>query len=392
MNGSIRKRSKNTWELTVEVGRDAGGKRKRKYLNVKGTKAQAQQKLRELLTSLDKGMPVDTSKISLGEFLGRWLQDYVAIKTEASTADGYRIIVECHLIPALGHVPLTKLQPADLQEYYKKALAEGRRDGKGGLSARTVHHHHRVLSEALKHAVKWQLIHRNVADAVDSPKPGRYEPVILSPAEVDRLLCSAQAHRAPYYELIYTAIHTGMRRGELLGLRWGDIDLDMATISVVRTLQRVKGEFILKEPKTAKGRRDIALTTDLAILLRGYKTHCEEQRRILGLRFDDTELVLAHYDGSPLDPGTVSHISKKIVKRAGLESRFHDNRHAFATLMMSFGVNPKVVSEMLGHSTIATTMDIYSHVPLDLQRDAVRALQEGLKRHQIQEKAASFQP
>ena len=387
MNGSIRRRSKNSWELTIDQGRDADGKRLRKFVNVKGTKTQAQQKLRKLLTSVDNGMSLDTSKVTLGEFLARWMEDYVAIKTAPSTANGYRMIVMCHLIPALGNVPLAKLQPADVQAYYKKALAKGRRDGKGGLSARTVHHHHRVLSEALKHAVKWELIHRNVADAVDPPKPSRYEAVILNPPEVDQLLVAAQAHGAPYYELIYTAIYTGMRRGELLGLKWHDVDLDMATLSVVRTLQRVRGEFILKEPKTSRSRRDIALTPDLAILLRGYKRHQEEQRTSLGLPFDDMDLVFAHSDGSPLDPGTVSHTSKKIVKKAGLESRLHDNRHAFATLMMSFGVNPKVVGEMLGHSTIATTMDIYSHVPLGLQRDAARTLQEGLKKSQDREKS-----
>jgi len=165
----------------------------------------------------------------------------------------------------------------------------------------------------------------------------------------------------------------------------------MATLSVVRTLQRVRGEFILKEPKTSRSRRDIALTPDLAILIRGYKRHQEEQRTLLGLPFDDMDLVFAHSDGSPLDPGTVSHTSKKIVKKAGLESRLHDNRHAFATLMMSFGVNPKVVGEMLGHSTIATTMDIYSHVPLGLQRDAARTLQEGLKKYQDREKSTPLE-
>ena len=391
MNGSIRRRSKNSWELTIDQGRDADGKRLRKFVNVKGTKTQAQQKLRKLLTSVDNGMSLDTSKVTLGEFLARWMEDYVAIKTAPSTANGYRMIVMCHLIPALGNVPLAKLQPADVQAYYKKALAKGRRDGKGGLSARTVHHHHRVLSEALKHAVKWQLIHRNVADAVDPPKPSRYEAVILNPPEVGQLLVAAQAHGAPYYELIYTAIYTGMMRGELLGLKWHEVDLDMATLSVVRTLQRVRGEFILKEPKTSRSRRDIALTPDLAILLRGYKRHQEEQRTLLGLPFDDMDLVFAHSDGSPLDPGTVSHTSKKIVTKAGLESRLHDNRHAFATLMMSFGVNPKVVGEMLGHSTIATTMDIYSHVPLGLQRDAARTLQEGLKKYQNPEKSTPFE-
>ena len=206
MNGSIRKRSERSWEFTIDLGRDASGKRCRKLVSVRGTKARAQQKLRELLISADQGMSLDISKVTLGQFLGRWLQDYVAIKTAPSTADGYRIIVECHLIPALGNIPLAQLHPADLQAYYKKALAEGRRDGKGGLSARTVHHHHRVLSEALKHAVKWQVIHRNVADAVDAPRPGRYEAVILNPEEVDQLLAAAQGHGAPYYELIFTGI------------------------------------------------------------------------------------------------------------------------------------------------------------------------------------------
>jgi len=380
MNGSIRRRSKNSWELSIDLGRDPEGKRKRKFVNIKGTKKLAEQRLRELLTTLDKGMPLDVSKATVGEFLEHWLTDYVDVNTARSTADGYRTIIKCHLLPALGTIPLIKLQPAHLQKYYKQALTDGRRDGKGGLAPRTVQHHHRVLSEALKHAVKWEWIPRNVADAVGSPRPGRYEPVMLNPEQVEQLLAVAQAHGSPYYELIYTAIYTGMRRGELLGLRWLDVELDMAVLSVVQTLQRVGGEFIQKEPKNARSRRDIALTPDLAILLRGYKVQVEEQRMYLGLPFQDTALVFAHHDGSPLDPSTVSHTSKKIVRRAGLESRLHDDRHAFATLMMSFDVNPKVVSEMLGHSTIATTMDIYSHVPLGLQKEAALILQEGLKR------------
>ena len=387
MNGSIRKRGEKSWELAIDLGREADGKRKRKFVNIKGTKAEAQKKLRELLTSLDKGMPLDISKATVGEFLGRWSQDYVSTNTAPSTADGYNFILRCHLIPALGNISLTRLLPHHLQEYYTKALTTGRRDGKSGLSPRTVQHHHRVLSEALSHAVKWGLIARNVADAVDPPRPGRYEPVMLNPEEVEQLLAVAQAHGSPYYELIYTAIYTGMRRGELLGLRWRDVDSDMAVLSVVQTLQRVGGEFILKEPKNARSRRNIALTPDLAILLRGYKVQVEEQRRYLGLPFQDTALVFAHHDGSPLDPSTVSHTSKKIVRRAGLESRLHDDRHAFATLMMSFGVNPKVVSEMLGHPTIATTMDIYSHVPLGLQKEAALTLQEGLKKRKAQDQS-----
>jgi integrase len=246
-----------------------------------------------------------------------------------------------------------------------------------------VHHHHWVLSAALKYARRKRLVTENVLEEVDPPKPTRYEPVMLNPKEVERLVSAAQEYGSPYYQMIYTAIYSGLRRGELLGLRWRDVNLDLATLMEVQTLQRVKGEFILKEPKTAKSRRNLALTPNLAILLRQHRDQQEEQRALLGFHFVDTDLAFSHFDGSPLDPSTVSHTCKKIVTRAGLESRLHDNRHAFATLMMSFGVNPKVVSEMLGHSTIATTMDTYSHVSLGLQRDAAKALQNGMEKYRM---------
>ena len=163
MNGSIRSRGKGTWELTVDLGRDANGKRRRKFVNVKGTKSKAQQTLRALLTSLDKGMPMETSNATTREFLEWWMRVYVATNTAPSTADGYGFIVRCHLIPQLGGIRLKKLLPAHLQEYYANALIQGRRDGKGGLSARTVQHHHRVLSEALSYAVKKGWVATNVA-------------------------------------------------------------------------------------------------------------------------------------------------------------------------------------------------------------------------------------
>ena len=384
MTGSIRRRSKNSWELAIDLGRDAGGKRKRKFVSVKGTKAQAQKKLRELLTTLDKGKNIESSIITVGELLEVWLEE-ISTQKGPSTVDGYRTIVTAHLIPALGSIRLAKLNALHIEQYYKKALSEGRRDGKGGLSARTVHHHHWLLSGALKFARRKKLVSNNVIEEVNPPKPSRYEPVMLNPEEVEHLLASAKEYGPPYYQLMYAAVYTGMRRGELLGLRWRDVDVDLATLNVVQNLQRVGGKFIVKEPKTPRSRRNLALTPDLAILLRQYKAHQEGQLASLGLSFEDTHLVFSHYDGSPLDPSTVSHTCKKIVKRAGLESRFHDNRHAFATLMMSFGVNPKVVSEMLGHSTIATTMDTYSHVSLDLQREAAQVLQDGLKKYQAPE-------
>jgi len=186
MNGSIRRRSKDSWELTIDLGKDATGKRLRKFVAVKGTKVLAQQKLREILASLDKGLLVDASKVTVGGFLDRWMRDYVATNTSPSTEDGYGFIVRCHLSPNLGHITLSNLQPSHLQEYYAKALVDGRRDGKGGLSPRTVQHHHRVLAEALNHEVKWGLVARNVATAVDPPRPVHKEIVNSSPADIQQ--------------------------------------------------------------------------------------------------------------------------------------------------------------------------------------------------------------
>jgi len=379
VNGSIRQRSKGTWELTIDMGKDGHGKRRRKFVNVKGTKGVAQQKLRELLSSLDKGIPLDNSKATVREFLERWMRDYVCTNTAPSTADGYGFIVRCHLIPQLGGVHLKKLQPAHLQEYYAKALTQGRRDGKGGLSARTVQHHHRVLSEALSHAVKWGLIARNVADAVDPPKPSRPEMAILSPADVDRLLDVAE--ETPYDALIFAALYSGLRRGELLGLKWQDIDLLMATISVTKSLQRLYGgAFSVREPKSARSRRLVPMPPSLAISMRRHKALQEAQKTLLGLALQENDFVFAHLDGSPLDPSTVSHGFKKIARKAGLtNTRFHDLRHAHASLMLLTGADPKVISERLGHSSIAITMDIYAHVLPGLQEEAAIRFEEALK-------------
>ncbi len=275
-----------------------------------------------------------------------------------------------YVAPALGRVPLCQLQPQHLENYYAKALSQGRLDGKGGLSAQTVLHHHRLLSQALSHAVKQGLLVRNVAEAVVPPRPGRSQMATLFPEDVSRFLGAAR--RTPYYVLFYAALYTGMRRGELLGLRWHDIDLGRASISVVQTLYRLSGgEYLIKEPKSPHSRRSVALSPSLAELLRQYHAEQEAQKALLGKTLAGDDLVFAHPDGSPLDPSTITHAFGKLIHKAGLPHvRFHDLRHTHATLMLKAGVRPKIVSEWLGLANIGITLDTYSHVVPGLQEAA----------------------
>ncbi len=238
-----------------------------------------------------------------------------------------------------------------------------------------------MLSEALNHAVKWGMLSRNVAQAVDPPRPARAEVNILAPERIQSLLDEALGLEAasglPYQVLVFAALHTGMRKGELLGLRWSDVDLDMANISVNHSLQILRGgTLLLREPKTGRSRRTVAMTPSLAVRLHDHRIAQAALRTLLGSVLHDDDFVFSHPDGSAFDPNTVSPAFAKIARRAGLKLRFHDLRHAHATLMLKSGIHPKIVSERLGHATVAFTLDTYSHVVPGLQEAAARTFDE----------------
>ena len=209
MRGSIRRRSNNSWELTIELDRDPQGKRKRKFVNVKGKKADAERRLRALITRLEGGLPLDSSKVTVAEFLEGWLRDYAETNTSPRTVQGYRGVINRYLSPQFGGVTLSKLTPQHVQGLYSKMLGRG-------LSARTTLHAHRILREALGHAVKWGLLVRNVCDAVDPPRPVRKEMASLDSDQIQRLLDVGSTSR--YGPVFFLALYTGMRRSELLGL------------------------------------------------------------------------------------------------------------------------------------------------------------------------------
>jgi len=381
MKGHIRQRSKGSWTIWVDLGRDPEtGKRKQQTLTVRGSKKDAERELRAILSRTEGGAYIRLTKMTVGEYLETWLRDYVSTNTAPSTADGYSDIVRTHLIPELGRFPLTALQPLHVQAYYSRMLRCGRRDGKGGLSAQTVKHHHRVLYEALKHAVKHGLLIRNVGEAVDPPRPDSKEMITLDMDDVHTLLDAA--HDTPYYMLFYTALYTGLRRSELLGLRWKDVELDLATLSVVQTLHYVPGKgYIFREPKTKRSRRLVDLSPSLVLLLREHRANHELEKKLFGCSVIPDDLVFSYPDGTPLPPNSITKAFHKLAKSLGMPGmRLHDLRHTHATLMLRQGVHPKVVSERLGHSSVAITLDTYSHVMPGIQAAAAQRFDEGLQR------------
>lgn len=369
MRGHIRKRGKS-WAVVIDVGRDEGGRRRQRWHGGYPTRKAAQEALTGLLGRVQRGEYVEPSKRMLAVFLAEWL-DSMRATVRPSTWAAYKMLAEVHIIPALGTVPLQRLTAAQLNALYADLLAGGRCDGKGGLSPRTVRYVHVTLHRALGEAVKWGLLTRNVADASTPPRQTKGRELRVWSAE--ELRAFLEATRSDFYHaLLYLASMTGMRRGEVLGLSWGSLDLAGGRLSVSRTLIAVKGQPTFSTPKTAKGRRSVALDPATVGVLRAHRTRVLEDRLILGLgapRADD--LVFTAPDGGPVDPEGFSDHFLRLVKAAGLPRiRFHDLRHTHATVCLQAGLHPKVVSERLGHASVSITLDTYSHAIPAMQEEA----------------------
>lgn len=387
MKGHIRKH-RDSWAIIVELPRDPQtGKRRQKWVTLKGTRTDAEKKLAELLHQVNTGsFSRPGKKLTVENFLTQWLNDYAAINVRPLTKQSYEHWIRKQINPAIGTLLLSRLQPSHLQTFYRKALETGRIDGKGGLSRSSVVHIHRILHDALSYAVQCGLLSRNVTDTVKPPRARHKEMRTLDSVGVSRLLEASKD--TIYYHIFHLAVFTGMRRSELLGLRWRDVDLDMATVSVVQTLHCLgKGKVIFQEPKSSKGKRQIALSPAAVIALREHRQQQELERLDCLLKgapvvYDD--LVFSNSDGSPLLPNSVTHAFIKTVRRLGLrEVRFHDLRHTHASLMLKQGIHPKIVSERLGHATIGITLDTYSHVTPGLQEAAALRFEQCLQQQNV---------
>ena len=371
--GTVNQRYKGSWELKWYGPADQNGNQKRISETVRGTKKEAEKILRERLLSVDNGSFVDKSKETVSEFMNRWLKTYAATNVTLRTAHGYEGYSRRYINPTIGKIALQSLTPSQVQKVYADMLERG-------LSNTTVLHLHRLLKEAVGHAVKWGIIARNVAEAASPPRPEQKQmPMWDVPTIIDFLELS---HGTRFGHIHEFAVLTGLRRSEICGLKWESVDLEAGSLSVVATLQRIKGHgLVTGTPKTKRSRRTVDLAPETIDLLRTIRGGQMAQQLEYGSVWLNTGYVFTNFDGSPLAPDWLSKDFCGLVRAHGLpQLTFHGLRHAFATLGLKAGISPKVVSEALGHSSVGITLDIYSHVLPNMQHELSQAVADLLKR------------
>lgn len=341
-----------------------------------GTKRELDAKVSDLKAQWNRGDYFEASKITVAEYLEKWL-DAIRPTIRPASHDRYMRIVRKQIVPAMGTTMIGRLSPVQVQDFYADLLTRQ----ESPLSPSTVALYHGVLHKALDQAVKWRMLQRNVCDAVDAPRPRNPEMQTWT-AEQARTFLASVAHDdlAAFWCL---ALYTGMRRGEMLALHWADIDLERGSLAVRRTLSRGESGLVLGEPKTKAGRRSIALPMPAVAALKAHRARQLTRRLAFGADWQDNDLVFERGDGSILHSNNVTHAFPRIVRRLNTTLpkdqhlpviRLHDLRHTAATLMLANGEHPKVVQERLGHSDIAMTLNRYSHVTMDMQREAADRL------------------
>lgn len=372
MRGYTAKKGKQYYAVVYEGVDPATGKERRQWVPAGPRRADAERLVTELVKRRNDGQPNSRDKTTLGEYLTeKWLPLQRA-QLRRSTYDSYRRNITLHVLPALGRVPLHKLAPEDLDAFYARLLTEGRRDGRGGLSAKTVRLVHLVIHKALKDALRKGSVVRNVASVADPPKLSsakRREIKVWTAEQLRAFLDQIRDSRS--FAALFVTAHTGMRRGEILGLRWCDVDFDASRLSVRQALISVAYEKQLSDVKTGSGRRTIDLDERTLSVLRQWRKSQAEERLALGGRYHDGDLVFCRPDGDPIHPDLFSQTFDRAVAKSGLpEITLHDLRHTHATLLLKAGVPVKVVSERLGHSNPGFTMSVYQHVIPGMQAEA----------------------
>ena len=372
MRGSVIKRG-SSYSVVLDLGRDAAtGERRRTWHSGYRTKRDAERARVKLLAELDRGGYVEPATITVGSFLlDRWLPG-VAVRLRGNTLAMYRQNIGAQIVPRLGFIPLQRLTPPDLNAFYAELLAGGRRDGNGGLSERTVRIQHVILRRALGDAVRWGLLARNPAEYADPPHGRSAEAAVWSPQQVREFLGYHAEDRL--LGLWRLAAATGMRRSELAGLPWDDVDLVAATVTVRQVVVDAAGDLLVTEPKTAASRRTIALDAGTVATLKRHRSVQSAERLVAGPVWRDTGMVFTMEDGRALQPAYVTRVFSKRAVAAGLPPvTFHALRHSYLTMLLRSGEPLRVVSQRAGHSSPNVTLAVYSHaLPGDDQAAAER--------------------
>jgi integrase len=377
MRGHIRRRGES-WEIRYDL--PATGGRRVATCTVRGDRKDAEKELRRLLRTLDTGEHVDSTRLSVKQWLEQWLE---TVRTEVSpkTHERYVEIARNFLVPALGNYALAKLVPSHIQYAYNRWAIGGRLDGKpGALAPQTRRHIHRILRTALARAVEQQLLARNPADVFKKrlPKVERRELVTLT-ADQSAQLLEAIAHSRVYWPVLL-ALSTGMRRGEILAVRWKNVDLELGTLRVVESLEQTKTSIRFKAPKSGR-HRAITLPGYAVEELRRLKREQAEALLALGVRQTSNTLLCCRSDGEPHQPLSLTYEFARFMGRMKdlPRVRFHDLRHSHATQLLASGVHPKIASERLGHASVGITLDLYSHVTDTMQGEAAAKLDSAMQ-------------
>lgn len=391
--GTIFQRKGGRWCGILDLGWE-GGKRKRKYV-YGATAAQAQDELFKARSDNAKGFPVALERQTVEQFLERWLEQTLKPRAKPRGYESFATIARLHIIPVIGKARLEKLTPMHVQTLLDQkrrkasvdATTEERKDTKHrkprkrvseGLSPQTLANIRTVLRSALAQALKWGLVARNVAALVDPPRIPRPKARVLDADQARRLLEAARDGR---FEAAYAlALTLGMRRGEILGLSWADVDFEGRVLRVSQAVQRIDGKVQITEVKTERSRRVIAMPDSVIRALKLRRAHQAQERLLAGFRWKDEGLVFTNPNGGPLEPIMLHRDFKRMPKAAKLDTatRFHDLRHSTASMLLAQGVHLRVVMELLGHSSISLTANTYSHVMPAAMRDVADRMEEAL--------------